>query len=162
MADVLDAAPDDELTRLGERLHTILGLPVTVGVDAKAKPPGAPPLVVLYPVEAPHEAPGDQVASILDRNLTCLAVLYAPPPFKKLSYLLTLFFRALEKQAADVDDEGNCIGLFWERDKENWDTTPDATIRGQSVEVFFRVRLSVDRADSTFGLVEKTTIQEEP
>ena len=157
----LTDVPDDELAVFGRVLESSPGLigrvPVLVGASHLADV-GPTPRIVVYPDDGAYQFPGDKAASIADVMQTCIAAIWGTSD-AELRYLRVLFFRALEFQQTAKDDLGNDVSLYWNHQRDKWQSTADTTLSGAGLEIYFQLLLSLDRAPGRIGLVSTTNLQ---
>jgi len=144
----MHTAPTSPLTTLAVALReasTLKGAAQVLAGADKLAVQGAPPRIVLFPLQGQYESATDNSA-LRDLELQIAARIWA----RDIDGAWDLQVRLLQA----LEEQGAAAGLYWRLGSCAWDTEPDTTRQGQELEVIFTVRLAVDRVATPTGKID--------
>ncbi len=109
---------------------------------------GAPPRIVMFPVEGPVDTALNNVTAIRD-VARLFAVRCWGKDFDEACDLEQRFCQGLVEQAK-LD-----VSYFWKTQSETWNTDPDTSRQGEEVELLVAVPQSIDYVALTLGQIDE-------
>jgi hypothetical protein len=107
---------------------------------------GAPPRIVLFPVEGGYDSPEDNVASLVDVDLKIAAHLWAHDLDEawdlRQRYIQALKQQAIGNPSQPMQATDAQAGIYYEFLTEAWDIKPDTAQQGQELEVIVAGRFA--------------------
>lgn len=161
-------APKSPVTVLAETLQampalqTLQGLRVLAGKNSLPLA-GAPPRIVLFPVEAGYQAAADNVQALVDIDIKIVAHLWASSLDEawdlRQRYIQALKQQAIGNPTQPIQASDSQAGVFYNLLTEAWDVDTDTAEHGQEMEVVIAARLSASPVlPFGTGLVNATAI----